>query len=121
MTALRYHSSEMQTARRMTIEQLRLIGAPLTKSTTAVQLAEMIAERMGWIAPDPTPEALYPFLRRFLEVSRAGVTPPPYRPIIRRPMRYDLAMRVTAARAAAVQPHLTHAASNVVTWRELAA
>ncbi|MNY57990.1 hypothetical protein D3C86_1942730 [compost metagenome] len=84
-------------------------------------MPEMIAERMGWAAPESTPEALLPFLTRFLNVCRAGVTPPPYRPIARRPMRYDLAMRTIAARAAAVQPHLTHAASNVVTWRELSA
>ena len=120
MTALRYHSSEMQAARRMTVEQLRLLGAPLKPSTSIGQMAEMIAERMGWTAPETTPEALYPFLLRFLEVRRAEVTPAPYRPLVRKPMHYDLAMRTIAARAAADQPHLTHAASNVVTWRELA-
>lgn len=121
MSTIRYHSSEMQTARRMTVEQLRLLGAPLTRSTTIHQMAEMIAERMGWTAPASSPEALYPFLLRFLDARRAGVTPPPYRPIVRPPVRFDLAMRTIAARAAAAQPHLTHAASNVVTWRELAA
>lgn len=121
MTTIRHHSSEMQTARRMTAEQLRLLGVPLKPTTSNVQLAELIAERMGWAAPDPAPAALLPFFMRFLDVSRAGVAPPPYRPVLRRPMHYDLAMRTIAARAAAVQPHLTHAASNVVTWRELAA
>jgi len=36
-------------------------------------------------------------------------------------MRYDLAMREALTRAAAAQPHLTTATSNVITWRELAA
>ncbi|CAB3862651.1 hypothetical protein LMG26858_02302 [Achromobacter anxifer] len=121
MTTIRHHSSEMQTARRMTAEQLRLLGVPLKASTSNVQMAELIAERMGWAAPDAVPAALLPFFMRFLDVSRVGVTPPPYRPVVRRPMCYDLAMRNVAARAAAVQPHLTHAASNVITWRELAA
>lgn len=121
MTTIRHHSSEMQTARRMTAEQLRLLGVPLKPTTSNVQMAELIAKRMGWAAPDHAPAALLPFFLRFLDVSRAGVTPPPYRPVVRRPMRFDLAMRTIAARAAAVQPHLTHAASNVVTWRELAA
>ncbi|AMG47450.1 hypothetical protein AL520_27165 [Achromobacter xylosoxidans] len=121
MKAARYHSEEMQVARRDAGDQLRKLGAPVKATTTVLQMAEMIAERMGWAAPDPAPAALLPFFMRFLDVSRAGVTPPPYRPVLRRPMRYDLAMRTIAARAAAVQPHLTHAASNVVTWRELAA
>ncbi|WP_338881503.1 hypothetical protein WHX56_13945 [Achromobacter veterisilvae] len=121
MTAARYHSTEMQAARRMTAEQLRRIGAPVKGSTTVAQMADMIAERTGWTAPASTPAALLPFLRRFLDISRAGATPPPYRPVARRPMHYDLAMRTIAARAAAVQPPLIAAASNVVTWRELAA
>ncbi len=121
MTTIRHHSSEMQTARRMTAEQLRLLGVRVKPTTSNAQLAALIAERLGWTAPESTPAALLPFFLRFLDVSRSGVTPPPYRPVVRRPMRYDLAMRTIAARAADVQPHLTPAASNVVTWRELAA
>ncbi|EHK65257.1 hypothetical protein [Achromobacter arsenitoxydans] len=121
MTTIRHHSSEMQTARRMAAEQLRLLGVPLKQSTSSAQMAELIAERMGWAVPDFDAGALLPFLTRFLDVSRTGVTPPPYRPVVRRPVRFDLAMRTIAARAAGAQPHLTHAASNVITWRELAA
>ncbi|SSW67231.1 hypothetical protein AVE30378_02516 [Achromobacter veterisilvae] len=121
MTTIRHHSTEMQTARRMTAEQLRLLGVRVKPATSNAQLAELIAERMGWMAPETTPDALYPFLLRFLDVSRSAVTPAPYRPFARKPMRYDLTMRTIAARAAADQPHMTHAASNVVTWRELAA
>ena len=57
-------------------------------------------------------------LERFADHSSA--TLPPYRPVIRRPLRYDLAMRMTAARAAAAQPPLTVVASNIITWREVA-
>lgn len=122
MTAtIRHHSTEMQTARRMAAEHLRLQGVALKPSTSSARIAELIAERMGWGVPEFEPAALLPFFLRFLDVSRTGVTPPPYRPVVRRPMRYDLAMRTIAARAASVQPHLTPAASNVVTWRELAA
>lgn len=120
-TTIRHHSAEMQTARRMTAEQLRLLGVPLKPSASSAQIAELIAERMGWAVPEFEPAALLPFFIRFLDVSRTGVTPPPYRPVVRHPMRYDLAMRTVAARAAAVQPHVTAASSNVVTWRELAA
>lgn len=52
-------------------------------------------------------------------VDPFNVAPPPYRPVIRRPLRYDLAMRLAAARAAAAQPRLLIVASNVVTWREV--
>lgn len=101
MTTIRHHSTEMQTARRMTAEQLRLLGVRVKPTTSNAQLAELIAERMGGSAPAFTPTALLPFFTRFLDVSRTGVTPPPYRPIVRRPMRYDLAMRTIAAHAAA--------------------
>lgn len=46
-------------------------------------------------------------------------TLPPWRPVIRRALSYDLAMRVAAARAAAAQPRLAVVASNVITWREV--
>lgn len=121
MTTIRHHSTEMQTARRMTAEQLRLLGVRVKPSTSNAQLAELIAERMGWAAPEFTPAALLPFFMRFLDVSRSGVTPAPYRPVTRRPMRHDLAMRTLAARAAAAQPQLIAASSNILTWRELAA
>ena len=57
-------------------------------------------------------------LERFVDHSSA--TLPPYRPVIRRPLRYDLAMRMTAARAADAQPPLAVVASNIITWREVA-
>ncbi|HZV57013.1 MAG TPA: hypothetical protein VFF89_05005 [Sphingobium sp.] len=117
---MKYHSSDMQIARRMAGDQLRRLGAPVRPSTTVIQMAEMIAERTGWPVPmEITPDSLLPYLLRFLEL-RAEATPPPYRPVVRPPLRYGLSMRVTAARAAAVQPRLIVAASNVVTWRELA-
>ncbi|CUK19262.1 hypothetical protein [Achromobacter xylosoxidans] len=119
MKAARYHSEEMQIARRDAGDQLRKLGAPVKATTTVLQMAEMIAERTGWPVPAATPAAVLPYLVRFLDISRAGATPPPYRPVARRPMRYDLAMRTAAARAAAAQPHLIPASSNVITWREL--
>ncbi len=119
MKAARFHSEEMQIARRDAGDQLRKLGAPVKAATTVLQMAEMIAERMGWPIPAATPAAVLPYLVRFLDISRAGATPPPYRPVARRPMRYDLAMRTVAARAAAAQPHLIPASSNVITWREL--
>lgn len=57
-------------------------------------------------------------LERFADHSSA--TLPPYRPVIRRPLRYDPAMRMAAARAAAAQPPLAVVASNIITWREVA-
>ncbi len=60
MTALRYHSSEMQAARRMTVKQLRLLGTPLKPSTSIGQMAEMIAERMGWTRRKPLPRPYTP-------------------------------------------------------------
>ena len=121
MTALRHHSLEMQIARRQAAEQLRKVGTPVKASATVVQMAALIAERTGWPAPPSEPPALLAFLGRFLGQCRAGITPPPYRPVVRRPMSYDGAMRERLARAAAAQPRLISATSNVVTWRELAA
>jgi hypothetical protein len=121
MTGLRHHSLEMQIARRQAAEQLRKVGTPVKASATIVQMAALIADRTGWPAPAADPADLLAFLVRFLDLARAGVTPPPYRPVVRRPMRYDLAIRETLARAAAAQPHLITATSNVVTWREMAA
>jgi len=121
MTALRHHSLEMQIARRQAAEQLRKVGTPVKASATILQMAALIAERTGWPAPAADPADLLAFLVRFLDLARAGVTPPPYRPVVKRPMRYDLAMREALARASAVQPRLVTATSNVVTWRELAA
>jgi hypothetical protein len=119
MKILAYHSPEMQVARRQAGEHLLKIGAPVRASTTAAQMAEMIAEHTGWAAPEIRPAALLPFLMRFVDLQCAGATPPSYRPVVRRPVRYDLTMRTIAARAAAVQPHVTPASSNVITWREL--
>lgn len=119
MKTVRHQSEAMQTARRDAANLLQKAGATVKASTTAAQLATMIAERTGWLAPVPTPAALLPFLMRYVELYRPDATPPPYRPLARRPLRYDLAMRVAAARAAAVQPRLVAAASNVITWREL--
>lgn len=121
MTALRHHSLEMQIARRHAAEQLRKVGTPVKASATIAQMATLIAERTGWPAPAADPADLLAFLGRFLDLARAGITPPPYRPVVRRPMRYDLAMRDALTRAAAAQPHLITATSNVVTWREMAA
>lgn len=121
MTPVRYQTLDMQIARRHTAEELRKLGTPVKASTTIVQMAALIAERTGWPAPNADAADLLAFLGRFLDLCRAGITPPPYRPIVRRPMRYDLAMREALNRAAAAQPHLTTATSNVITWRELAA
>lgn len=121
MSALRHHSLEMQIARRHTAETLRKLGTPIKASATAMQMAALIAERTGWPAPAADPAGLLAFLERFLAACRATVAPPPYRPVVRRPMRYDLAMREALTRAAAAQPHLITATSNVITWRELAA
>lgn len=121
MSIVHYHSSEWQTARRLAAEQLRKIGAPVRPASTGAQIARMIAERTGWGMPAATPSALLPFLQRFLVLTKAGATPPPYRPFKRDALRYDLAMRVTAARAASVQPRLIAATSNIITWREIAA
>lgn len=121
MTPPRHQSLEMQIARRQTAEHLRKLSAPVKASTTVLQMAAMIAERTGWPAPASAPADLLAFLERFLDKCRAGVTPPPYRPVVRRPMQYDLATREAHTRAAAAQPHLTTATSNVVTWREFAA
>lgn len=121
MTALRHHSLEMQIARRLAAEQLRKVGTPVKASATIVQMAALIAERTGWSVPAADPADLLAFLVRFVDLGRAGITPPPYRPVVRRPMRYDDAMRESLARAAAAQPRLISATSNVVTWRELAA
>lgn len=41
-----------------------------------------------------------------------------HRPAMHRPLRYSLAMKLAAARAAAVQPRLLALTSNVLTWRE---
>lgn len=119
MNAVRHQSEAMQTARRDAADLLQKAGATVKASTTAAQLATMIAERTGWLAPVPTPAALLPFLLRYIELYHPDATLPPYRPVARRPMRYDLAMRTVAARAAAAQPHLIPASSNVITWREL--
>ncbi|WP_424626401.1 hypothetical protein [Achromobacter marplatensis] len=89
----RHQSLEMQIARRQAAEHLRKIGAPVKESTTVLQMAAMIAERTGWPAPASAPADLLAFLERFLDQCSVGVTPPPYRPVVRRPMRYDLAMR----------------------------
>ncbi|WP_162876302.1 hypothetical protein [Achromobacter insuavis] len=48
-----------------------------------------------------------------------SATQSPYRPAIRRPLRYSMAMQFAAARAAAAQPRLLAVTSNVVTWREV--
>lgn len=119
MKTVRHQSEAMQTARRDAADLLQKAGATVKASTTAAQLATMIAERTGWLAPVPTPAALLPFLLRYIELYHPDATPPPYRPLARRPLRFDLTMRVAAARAAAVQPRLVAAASNVITWREL--
>lgn len=51
--------------------------------------------------------------------DQSCATLPPWRPVIRRALSYDLAMRVAAARAAAAQPRLAVVTSNVITWREV--
>lgn len=51
--------------------------------------------------------------------DQSCATLPPWRPVIRPALSYDLAMRVAAARAAAAQPRLAAVASNVITWREV--
>lgn len=121
MTQVRHQSLELQIARRHTAEALRKLGMPIKASATAMQMAALIAERTGWPAPAADPAELLAFLERFLTTGHASVAPPPYRPVVRRPLRYDLAMREALTRAAAAQPHLITATSNVITWRELAA
>lgn len=53
-----------------------------------------------------------------LLADRLIATQAPYRSANRRPLRYSLAMKLAAARAAAAQPRLLAVTSNVVTWRE---
>lgn len=47
-------------------------------------------------------------------------TAPDRNPINRKPLTLSPSMRAIAARAAAAQPHMTTAVSNVYEWRRLA-
>ncbi|WP_441372603.1 hypothetical protein [Achromobacter sp. PAB15] len=111
-----HNRTEMTAARRKAGEELSKLGLHITRHTTAKVMAGMIANHTGWAAPPAG--SLCEFLERFIESRSHGLVAAPYRPVVRKPLSYDRTMREAAIRAAAVQPPMVHAVSNVVTWRE---
>ena len=118
---MKAHSrTQMAAARRKTGEELSKLGLHITRHTTAKVMAGMIANHTGWAAPPAAPPAtsLCEFLERFIESRSHGIVASAYRPVVRRPLSYDRTMRKAAIRAAAAQPPMVHAVSNVASRRE---
>lgn len=112
-------SPQTRAAGRLAADKLRAMGASVPANTPFDSILAIVADRMSW--PAPRPSNYLSFLERFIA---ADSVPSPRRactPAARPPLRYTLAMRHAAARAAGDQPRLIHAVSNIQTWRELGA
>lgn len=108
---------EMAAARRKAGEQLAKLGVRVTKHTTADAMVKMVARHTGWERPDVG--AKQAFLERFVAARTSGtIVPAPQAPRFQE-LCYDRAMREAAARAAAAQPRVIPAVSNVISWREM--